>query len=233
MENIQNRKILSGRSILIRSVIAFLVTIALVFISAGTLNYWQGWLFVAFYVLISLLAITKLAGSKDLMSERIKPGPDVKWWDKIIFRIYVPLNSVIIVISSLDGGRFHWSPHFPAVVYIISFAVMSLSYAFIMWAMWTNNFFSSRVRIQTDRGQYVVQQGPYSFVRHPGYLGVLFWQPSIPIVLGSLWGLIPAALAVITIIIRTYLEDRMLQKELPGYIDYTKKVPYRLIPGIW
>jgi protein-S-isoprenylcysteine O-methyltransferase Ste14 len=110
---------------------------------------------------------------------------------------------------------------------------MMFSYFFILWAMWTNNFFSSRVRIQTDRGQYVVQEGPYSFVRHPGYLGVLFWQPSIPLSLGSLWGLIPACLAVISIIIRTYLEDRMLQKELPGYSDYTRKVRYRLIRGIW
>jgi len=233
MENIQNRKILSGRSILIRSVIAFLVTIALVFISAGTLNYWQGWLFVAFYVLISLLNASKFAGSKDLMSERIKPGPGVKWWDKIIFHIFVPLTTITVIISSLDGGRFHWSPRFPAVVYIISCAVMFLSYAFIMWAMFTNKFFSSRVRIQSDRGQYVIQEGPYRFVRHPGYAGVLFWQPSIPFVLGSLWGLIPAGLVIITIIIRTYLEDRMLRKELPGYSDYTKKVRYRIMRGIW
>jgi protein-S-isoprenylcysteine O-methyltransferase Ste14 len=110
---------------------------------------------------------------------------------------------------------------------------MFASYGFIMWAMFTNNFFSSKVRIQSDRGQYVVQQGPYKFVRHPGYLGVLFWMPSTALTMGSLWGLIPAALAVLTIIIRTYLEDKTLQKELPGYIEYTQKVRYRLIPGIW
>jgi protein-S-isoprenylcysteine O-methyltransferase Ste14 len=99
--------------------------------------------------------------------------------------------------------------------------------------MWTNNFFSRVVRIQTDRGHYVVQDGPYRFVRHPGYLAGCFSLLSMPLALGSLWGLIPATLAVLLIIIRTYLEDATLQNELTGYHQYAKKVKYRLLPGIW
>jgi protein-S-isoprenylcysteine O-methyltransferase Ste14 len=233
MENSQNKTGLSSPAIPIRIFFFFLLTAALIFASAGKLEYWQGWLFYGIYLIIFLYALIIFADKKDLIQERIKPGPGVKWWDKIIFRIYLALNSIIIIISSLDSGRFHWSPKLHVFVYIVAYMVMRFSYFFILWAMWTNNFFSSRVRIQTDRGQYVVQEGPYSFVRHPGYLGVLFWQPSIPLALGSLWGLIPACLAVIIIIIRTYLEDRMLQKELPGYSDYTQKVRYCLMRGIW
>jgi protein-S-isoprenylcysteine O-methyltransferase Ste14 len=233
MDELNNKRQISRAGIWARSMATFLVVIILIFASAGTLKYWQGWVFVSFYNLFTLLTIGQFGKRKDLIQERIKPGPGVKWWDKIIFNIYVPLNTIIIVISSLDNGRFHWSSPFPAWVYVISYIIMLLSYSFIMWAMFTNNFFSSRVRIQTDRGQYVVQEGPYRFVRHPGYFGVLFWQPSIPFCLGSIWGLIPAGLAVLTIVIRTYLEDKTLQKELPGYIEYTQKVRYRLIPGIW
>jgi protein-S-isoprenylcysteine O-methyltransferase Ste14 len=232
MRKLQNRKI-SIQSLLFKTLITFGVTIALIFIFAGTFRYWQGWAFVVFYSVFAILTAGQYIRRKDLVNERLNPGPGVKRWDRIIFKIFTLLCMVVIALSCLDAGRFGWSPKFPTSVYVISNAVMYLAYSFIIWAMFTNNFFSSRVRIQTDRGQYVVQQGPYSFVRHPGYLGVLFWLPSLALVLGSLWGLIPAGLAVITIIVRTYLEDKMLQKELPGYIEYSQKVRYRLIPCVW
>ena len=94
-------------------------------------------------------------------------------------------------------------------------------------------FFSSVVRLQNDRGQEVVQQGPYRMIRHPGYVAGSLMAISISLVLGSLWGLIPAGAVLILLIIRTYLEDTTLQRELPGYSDYARKVKYRLIPGIW
>ena len=97
--------------------------------------------------------------------------------------------------------------------------------------MWVNRFYSSVVRIQT--GQEVVQDGPYRFVRHPGYVGGILMAISSSLIFGSLWALIPAGIVVILLIIRTHLEDITLQKELQGYIDYTKKIRYRLLPGIW
>lgn len=224
---------ISTRSLLIKTLLTFGVTAAVIFASAGRLTYWQGWLFVGFYTIFAVLTAGRYVRRKALVSERLNPGPGVKWWDRIIFRIFASLCLVIIVLSSFDAGRFGWSPKLPAAVYIISNAVMYISYSFIIWAMFTNDFFSSRVRIQTDRGQYVVQSGPYSFVRHPGYLGVMFWLPSLAVVLGSLWALIPAGLAMITMLIRTYLEDQMLKKELTGYVEYSQKVRYRLLPGVW
>jgi protein-S-isoprenylcysteine O-methyltransferase Ste14 len=99
--------------------------------------------------------------------------------------------------------------------------------------MWVNNWFSSTVRIQMDRDQHVVQDGPYRYVRHPGYVGGILMAVSASLILGSLWALIPASIVVLLLVIRTYLEDTTLQKELPGYADYTKKVRYRLVPGLW
>jgi len=211
----------------------YLLIFVSVFVLAGRITYWQGWAFCGICLLFIIIVSIKLADRKDFLAERLKPGPGVKWWDKIFFRLYSFLCLCLFVISVLDGGRFNWSPQLPVITYATGYTVMLSSYLFILWAMWTNQFFSSRVRIQSDRGQYVIQEGPYRFVRHPGYLGAIFWLPSLPLLLGSLWGLVPAGLAVIAIIIRTYLEDDMLQKELAGYGDYAKKVRYRLIRGIW
>jgi protein-S-isoprenylcysteine O-methyltransferase Ste14 len=99
--------------------------------------------------------------------------------------------------------------------------------------MWTNRFFSSTVRIQTDRGHEVVEGGPYRFMRHPGYVGAILLVTSISLVLGSLWALIPAGVVAVLLIIRTCLEDITLQRELTGYADYARRVRFRLVPGIW
>ena len=118
-------------------------------------------------------------------------------------------------------------------VYIAGYVLLVLSDFVKSWCMWVNRFFSTTVRIQMDRGHEVIQNGPYRFVRHPGYLAGIFMMISMPLALGSLWGLIPAAVVAVLLIIRTHLEDIYLQKELPGYADYVKKVKYRLLPGIW
>jgi len=99
--------------------------------------------------------------------------------------------------------------------------------------MIANAYFSTAVRIQSDRGHTVCSTGPYRFVRHPGYVGYILQALGVPILLGSLWALIPGITAAVCMIMRTSLEDRMLQAELPGYQDYIQKVRYRLVPGIW
>ena len=99
--------------------------------------------------------------------------------------------------------------------------------------MAVNKFFSTIVRIQKERGHYVVTGGPYKFVRHPGYTGAIIVSISLPLLLGSVWALIPAMIGDIILIIRTVLEDNTLKKELQGYDEYTRRVPHRLIPGIW
>ncbi len=104
---------------------------------------------------------------------------------------------------------------------------------FVLWAMASNPFFATTVRIQEERGHAVVNQGPYQFVRHPGYFGSVIYTLTSPLVLNSFWAFIPATLTVILLIIRTGLEDRTLQGELPGYSAYATTTRYRLFPGIW
>lgn len=111
--------------------------------------------------------------------------------------------------------------------------VMVLGYAFSTWALIENKFFSGVVRIQKDRGHHVISTGPYRIIRHPGYAGALWIYLATPIFMDSLWAFIPTILLVGVTIIRTSLEDRTLQNELPGYKEFTDQTRYRLFPGIW
>jgi protein-S-isoprenylcysteine O-methyltransferase Ste14 len=209
------------------------LTLVAMFVLAGRISYWQGWVFAAVYVPFLTATWVLFRSKQDLIRERLRPGPGVKWWDKIFFALYVPASISIVCVAGLDAGRFAWTGRLPAALYIICYVVMILSFLLVTWAMWTNKFFSRAVRIQTDRGHYVVQNGPYRFVRHPGYLGGIFALPSMALVLGSLWALVPAGASVILILVRTYLEDATLRKELAGYADYAQKVKSLLLPKIW
>ena len=209
------------------------VCLALLFLLAGRLDYWQGWLFAWVTLFFISAALYIFQNDKDLSKERIKPGPGTKWWDKVFFVFYVPLNAAVLVTASLDTGRFFWSPELPPVVYFSGYLLYITAQITIMWSMRINRFFSSTVRIQRERGQYVIQEGPYRYVRHPGYVGGISLALGMALSLGSLWALIPAGGAVTALVIRTLLEDRTLQKELPGYSEYAQRVKSRLIPGLW
>ena len=208
---------------------------AIIFISAGRINYWQGWGFSASMLLImgTSIGIFIKDNRIDLIKERAKPGPGTKWWDKIFMAFFIPSYFAIMIVGSLDSGRYLWTTNFPLPLYILGYIIFSLSVAVQFWSIWVNRFFSSVVRIQTEREQVVIQNGPYRFVRHPGYLTGIFLGIGTSLVFGSLWGLIPAGVIALLLIIRTGLEDAMLQRELAGYSDYAKKVKYRLFPGLW
>jgi protein-S-isoprenylcysteine O-methyltransferase Ste14 len=103
----------------------------------------------------------------------------------------------------------------------------------LLWAMVVNRFFSKSVRIQRERSHRVVSVGPYRYVRHPGYVGWILMSAAVPVILGSLWALVPAGLAVAGMMVRTALEDRLLRADLEGYEEYAVKVRSRLLPGIW
>jgi protein-S-isoprenylcysteine O-methyltransferase Ste14 len=165
--------------------------------------------------------------------QNIKNIQNAKAWDKVLAPLMaVSLVFPMVVVAGLDH-RFNWSPEFPLWLSVVGFFFIAFGYAFAAWAMVENRFFSSVVRIQTDRGHVVCDTGPYRFVRHPGYAGNVFPLFGIVLALGSVWTLIPAAVAIIITMIRIVLEDQTLQEELPGYRDYTQRVRYRLIPGIY
>jgi protein-S-isoprenylcysteine O-methyltransferase Ste14 len=139
----------------------------------------------------------------------------------------------LFVVAGLDVGRLHWSDTVPLWGQIVALLGFALSFAFIVWAMVVNNFYSRVVRIQGDRGQYVVTEGPYRFVRHPSYIGSILSWVCAALALGSWLALVSVALVAATVVVRTALEDRTLREELPGYVEYAQRVHYRLLPGVW
>jgi protein-S-isoprenylcysteine O-methyltransferase Ste14 len=137
-----------------------------------------------------------------------------------------------MIVAGLDH-RFGWSPVFPLWLIVLGIFLTALGYAISAWAFIENRFFSSVVRIQTERGHVVCDSGPYRIVRHPGYAGNILPLLGIVLALGSVWTVIPAVVALVIAILRTVLEDRTLQEELPGYREYAHRVRYRLFPGIY
>ena len=229
-ESTVGKEELEGK-LIFKSIFFFALIIAITFIGAGRIDYWQGWIYNGLNIIFLLLSYFLLP--RELIEERLKPKEGMKKWDKICSIVSAPVSFAILIISILDGGRFDWEPRIPILVVIIGVVVYTIGQIIVLWAKKVNKFFSIVVRIQKDRGQTVCKDGPYRFVRHPGYLGGLLYIIVTPIVLSSFWGLIPAAIAVVLLFIRTYLEDKTLQRELEGYTDYTNEVRYRLLPGIW
>lgn len=218
---------------LFRGFLTFLLFGVMIFWLAGTLDYWQGWAFVILNMIIIGITMYIFRAHPELVMERQRPGPGVKKWDKIFYAFFVPANLAYVVIGPLDSGRYHWTDELPWYLYLTGFIIYILSHVIKNWAMYANPFFSSMVRIQKDRGQKVIQEGPYAYVRHPGYTSVFFLGTGTALIFGSWWAMIPAVLTLLLIIFRTYLEDKTLLNELDGYRDYSQKVKYRLIPGIW
>ncbi|WP_279246040.1 methyltransferase family protein [Candidatus Litorirhabdus singularis] len=170
-----------------------------------------------------------------LLAERqnIENFQNAKAWDKVLAPLMALSIGFLMVIAAGLDHRYNGSPEFPLWLIVIGFILIALGYAFAVWALVENRFFYSVVCIRTDRGHVVCDSGCYRFVRHPGYAGTILSLFGIVLALGSVWALIPAAVALITTVIRTVLEDQTLREELPGYRDYALRVPYRLIPGIY
>jgi protein-S-isoprenylcysteine O-methyltransferase Ste14 len=169
----------------------------------------------------------------DLLKERSKPPGDAKEWDKQILKLSALITIVAYVIAGLDSGRYQWSPRIPWGAWIAGIVVMVTGQFLFLKSKETNKFFSSVVRIQSDRGHTVCETGLYRFVRHPGYLGMITSWVAFPLVLGSFWSGIPVFVAVILLLVRTRLEDRTLIEELAGYSQYAQRTCYKLVPGIW
>jgi protein-S-isoprenylcysteine O-methyltransferase Ste14 len=170
----------------------------------------------------------------DLITERSRfsQHEDTKAWDKLLSPLVGLGGGLIPLVAGLDE-LFGWSPFFSLPIKILSLIIILAGYTISSYALIENRFFSGVVRIQTDRGHQVVSSGPYQWVRHPGYAGALLVYLVTPLLLDSGWAYLPGLFLTVLLFIRTALEDQTLQDELEGYQDYTKRVRYRLIPGIW
>lgn len=224
---------ISPISLLANLFVLVVILAAILFSAAGSLNWLQGWLFaLAFSGFLSFYGLWTLRHDPDQLKERSQVGQNTKAWDRVILTIYTLLLIGLLVLSSLDAGRFGWAP-VPPPLQVLAWLGASFAGWLIWWTASVNTYLSRTVRIQDDRGHQVIDAGPYSWVRHPMYLGVIIFMVTIPLALGSLWGLIPGGLIVLLFIVRTALEDATLQRELPGYVEYSRRVRYRLLPGIW
>lgn len=223
----------------IREAMGVVFVAATLFIPAGTLNWAMGWALVGIYaVWVAATALILIPNNPELLVERATRKKGNKTWDTVILSIVGLTTIAKHILAGLDV-RWGWTPQalpagqMPLALQMAALVVAALGYALGTWAMAANAFFSKVVRIQADRGHAVATGGPYRYVRHPGYIGTIAFELATPIVLGSLWALIPGGLAALLFVVRTALEDRTLQEELDGYTEYAARVRYRLLPGIW
>lgn len=214
-------------------IIVSMVQAAVLFGVAGTFIWIWAWVYFCISFLSLLVnSIFLLRKNPQLVAERGK-AKLARTWDKIIGSLYAVSSFLAVpVVAALDM-RFAWSGQLPIGWHVGGAVVLALALALAGWAMIENAFFSTAVRIQTDRGHTVCRSGPYRFVRHPGYVGFILQSLAIPLILGSTWAFVPGAVAAIALVLRTSFEDRALQAELPGYREYAQEVRYRLLRGIW
>jgi protein-S-isoprenylcysteine O-methyltransferase Ste14 len=207
----------------------------LLFGAAGTVAWLEAWAFLGiFFGMATAITLTLAREDPALLAERMGSPfqRDQPLWDKVFLVVIFPLFIGWLVLCALDSERYHWS-HLPWEVEALGAAGV----AFAMWAVGrvfrVNTFLAPVVKIQEERKQIVIQSGPYSVVRHPMYASVLWLFLGTPLMLGSIYGLVGSLLLVVGLVVRTALEDRELQQNLPGYRAYTHRVRFRLVPFVW
>jgi protein-S-isoprenylcysteine O-methyltransferase Ste14 len=214
-----------------KNILALVTTAVVLFASSGKPGWIMAWFYLAGLLLVNI-ANARFMG-RDLMAERSRLQKDTQKWD-IALSVFVALVGPLFtwLTAGLDA-RFGWSGdimpwlQFTALMLVIAGGLLGT------WSMAENRFFSATVRVQSERDHRVAKGGPYKYIRHPGYAGGIIAMLMTPVALGSWVALIPGALVACGFILRTILEDRFLQEELPGYRDYAGSVRCRLFPGVW
>jgi len=207
--------------------------VALVFLPVGRLSWPRGWFFIGFLVVVSGTSALILAHVNPAIyraRSRIQPGTER--WDRILLLLMLPAMIAEIPLATLDAGRLSWSV-VPLSIVILGYVLLGAGTVLTTWAQAVNRFFELGVRLQRERGQHVINSGPYAIVRHPGYVGLLMIFTGLALALASWWALIPAAWVSAILILRTSREDALLRAELDGYEDYARRTRFRLVPGLW
>jgi protein-S-isoprenylcysteine O-methyltransferase Ste14 len=223
-----------------RAIIGFavyLILVPAVLLAAGGDARWpMGWAYAGLYVVAAAGSrLVSLKVSPEMLRERAAAlqAAEVPAWDRwlvVIAALIGPLSAVLV--AGLDH-RFGWPPPVAFPLQLVGLVLLALGYALGVWAMLVNRFFSSFVRVQSDRGHHAIAGGPYAFVRHPAYAGGILSSVAAPLMLDAVWAWLPVAVIVAALVLRTDLEDRLLRDRLPGYAEYASRVRYRLIPAGW
>lgn len=214
------------------TVALFLLLGGCLFGAAGQLSWPMAWAVLGIYLASKVTGLAFL--DPELVRERAAPGPGVDRGDIVIAALgYLALYPGTFVTAGLDAIRLGPNIAIPLFVQVTALVVFAFGYGFATWAVLSNPLFATFVRIQDDRGHSVVSSAPYALVRHPGYSGVLLSHLTLPFALGSIWALLPAAVGIAFIVVRTLREDRTLGDHLAGYREYQARVRWRLVPGVW
>jgi len=218
---------------LAREAMGLLMLAAILFLSAGRLDWVMGWTLIGItFLWASATALVGIFRNPGLLAERLGPRKGAKTWDTVIMGIVGLATIARCIVAGLDV-RFGWTTGISLPLQIATLTVAVLAYALVVWATAANAFFSQIFRIQKERGHTVATGGPYRFVRHPGYVGTILFELAVPVMLGSWWALIPGGLSALLFAVRTALEDKTLLNELDGYREYAERTRYRLLPGVW
>jgi len=222
----------AGRKLILREYLSRIVMLLMLFLISGNWGWMGAWI-VIFFATLSVILIHwfVVRPNPALYNERGTKHNNTKSWDTLLLPLYSLFGYLILITAAVDE-RFQRSA-LPTWWMGVGVLFMSLACLLTTTAMYSNPFFSSTVRIQSERGQTVVDRGPYKIVRHPGYLGGISFYLACGFLLNSSWAFIPVGLTIFILCIRAGLEDNTLQKELPGYQKYSQRVHFRLFPGIW
>ena len=213
-----------------------IIEAVITFIAAGRIDLPRVWAYFGLVTVCQSLVFVIMFILFPQMVEVVNARGEIKinkWWD-MIFAIFFSLSTIILIpaVIGLDVGRFGWS--YLNEWWMVVGIVFLLGSVFLAeWALIENKFFETAVRIQKERGHKVISTGPYSIIRHPGYVAMIFLYFSFPLIAGSFYSLFLSSFTALLLVIRTALEDKTLKMELDGYTEYTKRVKYRLLPGIW
>ncbi len=199
---------------------------------AGTFHYWQAWVFIFVFMFATMGPSLYLAVKMpDALQRRMKAGPfaETRPLQKVIIAGTILSVAAVLVVSAFDH-RFGWST-VPTAVVIIGNLLVFLGLTIAQFVVIQNNYAGATVTVEAD--QELVSTGLYGLVRHPMYVGTLVMMLGTPLALDSYWGLVFIAPALLILAVRITDEEKMLREELDGYQEYTQKVHYRLVPGVW
>lgn len=230
----EKSEVTSGiRKRMLQVILTIAVSAAILLISSGRLDWVMAWVYIGVGLgIVTANALIIIPRNPEMIAERAQVKEGTKEWDRLLASLGAGSCLFTLVVAGLDR-RFGWLPELPFAIELLALVCFVLGNSLWSWSMASNKFFSGTVRIQKERGHTVVTSGPYRFMRHPGYLGFIIFSIATPLLLGSLWALIPAGLTVCVVIVRTGLEDQTLLDELNGYREYTSQVRYRLLPRVW
>ncbi len=217
------------KKVAVRLLASIPVLILVLFLPAGTFDYWQAWLYLAILLIPMSFALAYMLKYEPELLERRMRMREKESTQKNIIAISLVYFLVVFTLPGLDQ-RFGWS-HVPAAVCIAGGVIVLLGYAFVL-LVFRENRYASRV-VEVEQAQTVISTGPYALVRHPMYTGVTLMYVFSPLTLGSYWAMLPALLIIPLLAARIRNEESVLVRDLPGYREYMQRVKYRLLPGVW